>query len=89
MLQTNICSKAYITDIKCLLTWSMIMMFAFLLLETAFFNAQTIREIKIENRKLGGKKKGFLSFYSVCMFVCVFVCLSVIGLQTLSINIGV
>ena len=26
-------------------------------METAFFNAQTIREIKIENRKLGGKKK--------------------------------
>ena len=48
------------------------------------FNVQTIREIKIEN-----KKKGFLSFYSVCMFVCLFVCLSVIALQTSSFNIGV
>ena len=26
------------------------------LLETAFFNVQTIREIKIENKELGGKK---------------------------------
>ena len=41
------------------------------------FNVQTIREIKIENKKLGGKKKGFLSFYSVCLFfVCLCVCLS-------------
>ena len=35
-------------------------------------------------------KKGFLSFYSVCMFfVCLFVCLSVIALQTSSFDIGV
>ena len=32
-------------------------------LETAFFNVQTIREIEIENKKLGGLKKGFHSFY--------------------------
>ena len=60
-------------------------------LETAFLNFQTIREMKIDNKKLGGKI-GFLSFYSVCMFfVClfVFVCLSVIARQTASFNIGV
>ena len=51
------------------------------LLETAFFNAQTIREIEIENRKLGGKKKVSSVFTQyvclcVCLFVCLFVCLS-------------
>ena len=48
------------------------------LLETVFFYFQTNRERKIDNKKFG-RKKGFLSFYSVCMFVymciCVFVCL--------------
>ena len=47
-----------------------------------FFYFQTNRERKIDNKKIG-RKKGFLSFYSVCMFVyvcvymcvCVFVCL--------------
>ena len=59
-------------------------------LETAFFNVQTIREIKIENKKNLAVKKGFLSFYSVCMFfVCLCVCLSVIALQTSSFDIGV
>ena len=45
-------------------------------LETAFFNAQTIREIKIENRKLGGKKRfpQFLLSMYVCVFVCLFGC---------------
>ena len=42
------------------------------------FNFQTITERKIERKKKLGGKKGFLSFYSVCMFfVCVFVCLCV------------
>ena len=38
-----------------------------LLLETAFFNIQTIREIKIENEKLGGKKR-FPQFFT--QYVC-------------------
>ena len=41
------------------------------------FYFQTNRERKLENKKCG-RKKGFLSFYSVCMFcvcICVFVCL--------------
>ena len=33
-------------------------------------------------------KKGFLSFYSVCMFFCLCVCLSVVALETSSFNIG-
>ena len=40
------------------------------------FYFQTNRERKIDDKKIG-YKKGFLSFYSVCMFVCVFVCLCV------------
>ena len=60
------------------------------LLGTAFFNAQTIREIKIENRKLGGKKRVSSVFTQyVCLCVCVCVCLSVIALQTSPFNIGV
>ena len=49
-------------------------------LETVIFYFQTNRERKKEKKKFG-RKKGFLSFYSVCMFVymcvcvCVFVCL--------------
>jgi len=65
---------------------------ALCLLETAFFNIQTIREIKIENNKLGGKKmfpQFLLSMYVFCVFVCLFVCLSVIALQTSSFDIGV
>ena len=64
----------------------------FFFLETAFFNVQTIREIKIENKKLGGKKRFpqfLLSMYVFCVFVCLFVCLSVIALQTSSFDIGV
>ena len=37
-------------------------------LETVLFYFQTNRERKIDNEKFG-RKKGFLSFYSVCMFV--------------------
>jgi len=39
-----------------------------LLLETAFLT----KNLKL--KKFEGKKKGFLSFYSVCMFVCLIVC---------------
>ena len=46
------------------------------ILETVCFYFQTNRERKIENKKFG-RKKGFLSFYSVCMFVCVCVCVCV------------
>ena len=60
----------------------------------SFFYVQTIREIKIENKKLGGKKRFpqfLLSMYvfclCVCLCVCVFVCLSVI--ETSSFDIGV
>ena len=53
------------------------------------FNVQTIREMRIDNFKNLAVKKGFLSFYSVCMVLCVFVCSSVIALQTSSFNIGV
>ena len=46
-------------------------------LETAFLNFQTIRERKIENKKIDGKK-GFplflLSMYVFCLSVCLFVC---------------
>ena len=39
------------------------------------FDVQTIREIKIENKKLGGKKKVSSVFTQyVCLFVCLFVC---------------
>ena len=56
------------------------------------FNFQTITERKIENKKLGGKKRFpqfLLSMYVFCLCVCVFVCLSVIALQTSSFDIGV
>ena len=54
-----------------------------IVLGNRLFYFQTITERKIENKKLGSKKKGFLSFYSVCMFfVCVFVCLFVCGHST-------
>ena len=46
-------------------------------LETAFLNEN--------RRKKFQGKKGFLSFYSVCMFVCVFVCLFVCRRSTDSI----
>ena len=43
-----------------------------------FFYVQTIREIKIENRKLGGKKKVSSVFTQyVCLCVCLCVCLFV------------
>ena len=60
------------------------------LLETVFFNFQTNRERKIENKKFGRKKR-FPQFL-LCMYVCVCiylcVCLSVRALQTSSFNIG-
>ena len=61
------------------------------LLETAFFNVQTIREIRIENKKTWRLKKRFpqflLSMYvCVCVYMCV--CLSVGALHTSSLNVG-
>ena len=44
---------------------------AFHLLETAFLNIQTIREIEIQNKKHGGSSV-FTQY--VCLCVCVFVC---------------
>ena len=71
-----------------------------LLLETVFLKFQTNRERKVENKKKMAVKKGFLSFYSVCMYVCVCVCVCVCvymcvcvfvcvaALQTSPFNIG-
>ena len=59
---------------------SALCLFKLWFLETAFFNVQTIREIKIENKKLGGKKRFpqfLLSMYVFCLCVCVFVCVFV------------
>ena len=46
------------------------------------------RLFKRKQKKKNQGKKGFLSFYSVCMFVCLCVYLSVGALQTSTINIG-
>ena len=47
-----------------------------LFLETVFF---TFKQIEKEKQKIKNLavKKGFLSFYSVCMFVCVYICVFV------------
>ena len=60
-------------------------------LETAFLNFQTIRERKIENKKIASKKGFLLFLLSMYVFLCVcvfVVCSSVIALQTSSFNIG-
>ena len=57
--------------------------------ETAFFNCQTITEKMIENKALGGKKRFPQFLLGMYVFLCLCVCLSVIDLQTSSLNIEV
>ena len=66
------------TSLRCFV---LLLLVVVVILETAYFNVQTIREIKIENRKLDGKKKVSSVFTQYVCF-CVFVCLSSIYRRT-------
>ena len=55
-------------------------------LETAFSTFEYMREIQIIYKQWR-LKKGFLCFYSVCMFVYVCVCPSVITLEGTPLNV--
>ena len=57
------------------------------ILETVCFTFKLLEKEKFKIKKLA-VKKGFLCFYSVCMFVYVCVCVSVGAIQMSSFNIG-